>query len=168
MLRFLKDGPPIFMSRLTEDSVYYIKYFQVCNARPNYRPIDYPYMAHFTTHTQIHQVKTVPAHFPQYAYNLSTSEELHQRCGITEYCSGDKYITIFLCSLCAYGTSYIYIICASHTDAIGIFTGCSHVKQQQTSKGTKPLRNVTLTDGRYYHISIASFHYCYSLYYSFN
>lgn len=98
MLRFLKDGSPIFMSRLTEDSVYYIKYFQVCNARPNYLPVDYPYMAHFTTHTQIHQVKTVPAHFPQYAYNLSTSEELHQRCGITEHCSGDKYITIFLCS----------------------------------------------------------------------
>ena len=54
-----------FMSRLTEDSEYYIKYFQVCNARPNYWPVDYPYMAQFTTHTQIHQVKTVPAHFPQ-------------------------------------------------------------------------------------------------------
>lgn len=97
-----------FMSRLTEDSVYYIKYFQVCNARPNYRPVDYPYMARFTAHTQIHQVNTIPAHFPEYAYKLSTTEELHQRRGITEYCSGHKYITIHLRSLHTYDASYIF------------------------------------------------------------
>lgn len=91
-----------------------------------------------------------------------------QRCGIIEYCSGNKYIKIFFVYYIAYNISYIYRICASHTHAIGIFTRSSHVKEQQTNKGTKPLWNVTLINGMYYHTSITSFYYCYSLYYSFN
>ena len=67
-----------FMSGLTKDLMYYVKYSQVCNARPNYWSVDYPYMAHFTAHTQIHQVKKVPAHFPQYAYDISTLEEFRR------------------------------------------------------------------------------------------
>ena len=39
------------------------------------------------------------------------------------------------------------------TDAIGVFTGCSGVNLQQTKGGTKSLRNVYLTDGRYKKIS---------------
>ncbi|KAG2546392.1 hypothetical protein PVAP13_9KG030199 [Panicum virgatum] len=111
---------PLFKPQLKEDFVYYIRYFQVCNARTTYCPVDHPYMMRFTAHTKVHEVKNVQDTFPKYACALTTYDVLRTRVGITNYCSDD----------------------------IGLFTGCSHVKLQQTKGGTKHLRNVYLTDGR--------------------
>jgi len=111
---------PLFKPQLKEDFVYYIRYFQVRNARTTYCPVDHPYMMRFTAHTKVHEVKNVQDTFPKYACALTTYDVLRTRVGITNYCS----------------------------DVIGLFTGCSHVKLQQTKGGTKHLRNVYLTDGR--------------------
>lgn len=77
-----------FAPRLKEGSVYYFKYFQVCDARANYRPVDHPYMMKFTAYTKIFEVKTVADNFPRYAYNIATYEVLRQRIGIIDFCSG--------------------------------------------------------------------------------
>lgn len=78
----------MFMPQLKEDSVYYIQYFEVCDARSLYRPVDHPYMMRFTAHTKVVKVRTVLDNFPKYAYNLATYEALRSRIGVIDYCSG--------------------------------------------------------------------------------
>ena len=48
---------PLFKPQLKEEFVYYIKFFQVRNARATYCPVDHPYMMRFTAHTKVHEVK---------------------------------------------------------------------------------------------------------------
>lgn len=106
------------LSKINEGSVYYIRYFQVRNAREMYKPVDHPCLMRFTAHTKVYEINPVPPQFPQYAYNLATFEILNTRIDVTSYCS----------------------------DVIGILKGCSHVKLQNTSKGTRPLRNVDISN----------------------
>ncbi|CAL5085458.1 unnamed protein product [Urochloa decumbens] len=109
-----------FMPQLREGSVYYIQDFQVCDARGQYRPVDHPFMVRFTSYTKVIEVNTVLDTFPKYAYNLATYEELRSRIGSNDYCS----------------------------DTIGVLTGCTHVKIQNTKTSPKKLRNIYLTNGR--------------------
>lgn len=69
----------------------HIKYFQVCNARTLYHPLDHPYMIKFTAHTKVQEVQHVQPSFPTYAYTPATFEALHNRVGIIEYCSGKAF-----------------------------------------------------------------------------
>ncbi|CAL4930979.1 unnamed protein product [Urochloa decumbens] len=110
----------LFQSKLKERSVYYIEDFYVCNARTAYRPVDHPYMMRFTAHTKVREIQHISETFPMYACTPVTYDVLRDRVPTTEYCS----------------------------DAIGLFTGCTHVREQQTKKGIKTLRNVYITDGR--------------------
>jgi len=91
---------PSFLSKLTEGSVYYIKYFQVRNARDLYRPVDHPYLMRFTAHTKVYEIKPIPAHFPQYAYSLATFEVLNTRIDENAYCSGMLYQFLGLHNIC--------------------------------------------------------------------
>ncbi|CAL4932136.1 unnamed protein product [Urochloa decumbens] len=111
---------PKFMPQLKEGSIYYIQDFQVCNARFQYRPVEHPYMMKFTSYTRVTEIKAVLDTFPKYAYSLATYEELKSRIDTHDCCS----------------------------DTIGVFTGCTHVKIQNTKTGPKKLRNIYLTDGR--------------------
>lgn len=76
------------LSKINEGSVYYIRYFQVRNAREKYRPVDHPCLMRFTAHTKVYEINPVPPQFPQYAYNLATFEILNTRIEVTAYCSG--------------------------------------------------------------------------------
>lgn len=88
---------PQFLPKLTEGSVYYIKYFQVRAARDLYRPVDHPYLMRFTAHTKLHEINPAPPQFPQYAYNLATFEVLNTRMNETKFCSGmDSHFIIRL------------------------------------------------------------------------
>jgi len=86
---------PLFKPQLKEEFVYYIKFFQVHNARATYCPVDHPYMMRFTAHTKVHEVKNVQDTFPKYACAPATYDVLRSRVGITKYCSGN---TFFFCS----------------------------------------------------------------------
>ncbi|XP_039816751.1 uncharacterized protein LOC120679272 [Panicum virgatum] len=78
---------PLFKPQLKEEFVYYIKFFQVRNARATYCPVDHPYMLRFTAHTKVHEVKNVQDTFPKYACAPATYDVLRSRVGITKYCS---------------------------------------------------------------------------------
>lgn len=54
------------------------------------------------------------------------------------------FIILFFIYLIIYGT-YLFF----HTDAIQGLRGCTHAKMQNTLSGTKLLRNVNITDGRW-------------------
>jgi hypothetical protein len=41
------------------------------------------------------------------------------------------------------------------TDALGLLKECSHIKSQPTAKDVKPLRNVSITDGKYVSSSVS-------------
>ena len=87
---------PLFKTQLKEDFVYYIRYFQVRNARTTYSPVDHPYMMRFTAHTKVHVVKNVQDTFPKYACALTTYDVLRTRVGITNYCSGNDIYSLLL------------------------------------------------------------------------
>ncbi|KAL6897248.1 hypothetical protein ACP4OV_006944 [Aristida adscensionis] len=108
-----------YLPNFKENRVYYIKYFQVVNARTIYRAVDHAYMMRFTMHTELHEVNPIPGDFPLYAYSIASYATLDSR----------KNKKTFL------------------SDAIGLFRGCSHVIMQKTNSGTKPLRNIYITDG---------------------
>lgn len=74
--------------RLKEDSVYYIKFFQVVSAKTSFCTVDHAYMIRFTGHTQITEIKLVPVAFPLYACTPVPFSVLHDRLHITEYTSG--------------------------------------------------------------------------------
>lgn len=159
-----------FLSKITEGSVYYIKYFQVRNARDLYRPVDQPCLMRFTAHTKVYEIKPIPPQFPQYAYNLATFEVLNNRINKTACCSGMHSQLAHLHNICLLTIrtmsnpysldlwcllrlqistllNYTMFFWTSYTifaDAIGVLKGCSHVKLQNTAKGTKPLRNVDI------------------------
>lgn len=88
--QILKTWIPAFKQQLKEDSVYYIKYFQVVNARTSFRPVEHPYMMRFTAHTKVFQVNLVPDTFPLYACTPITFAILRQRDRITGYKSGTE------------------------------------------------------------------------------
>lgn len=73
--------------RLKEDSVYYIKFFQVVSAKTSFCTVDHAYMIRFTGHTQITEIKLVPVAFPLYACTPVPFSVLHDRLHITEYTS---------------------------------------------------------------------------------
>ena len=77
-----------FTSRLQEGSLYFIRSFEVLPARPRYKPVDHPYRGRFTAHTRITPVTDNPANFTQYAYRLSTYEELGANSGSSVLLSG--------------------------------------------------------------------------------
>jgi len=77
--------------RLKEDSVYYIKFFQVVSAKTSFCTVDHAYMIRFTGHTQITEIKLVPVAFPLYACTPVPFSVLHDRLHITEYTSGIAY-----------------------------------------------------------------------------
>lgn len=106
--------------KLSEDGVYTIQYFEVCNARAIYRPVDHLYMARFTKHTRIEQLSTVPPDFPLYACSITPFHVLRARVGVKEQMS----------------------------DAMGLFTKCSRMTKQATKNGIQSLINVHITDGR--------------------
>ena len=88
--------------RLIEGRVYTIHYFEVCNARAIYRPVDHPYMARFTKHTRITQVNTEPPKFPLYACSITPFPVLRARVGTKEQMAGlicyfYFQTTLFLC-----------------------------------------------------------------------
>jgi len=107
-------------AKLAEDRVYTIQYFEVCNARAIYRPVDHPYMARFTKHTKINEVTAVPSQFPLYACSITPFHVLRDRIGIRDQMS----------------------------DVIGLFTKCSRIVKQSTRNGVQSLVNVHITDGR--------------------
>ncbi|KAJ1262249.1 hypothetical protein BS78_09G092200 [Paspalum vaginatum] len=109
-----------FSKRFKEDSIYYIRYFQVMSARVQYKLVDHPCMASFTKHTELYEINLVPEGFPLYACMIVPFEILHARSGTNEYCS----------------------------DTIGIFKGCTQVRSQNTRKGVKSLRSIYITDGK--------------------
>jgi len=75
-------------AKLIEDRVYTIQYFEVCNARAMYRPVDHPYMARFTKHTKINELTAVPPDFPLYACSITPFPALRERVGAREQLSG--------------------------------------------------------------------------------
>jgi len=87
--QILENWVPLFKPQQKEGFVYYIKYFQVRNARATYCPVDHPYMMRFTAHTKVLEVKVVQDTFPKYACALTTHDVLRTRVGITNYCSGN-------------------------------------------------------------------------------
>jgi len=74
--------------KLIEGRLYTIQYFEVCNARGLYRPVDHPYMARFTKHTRINEVSAVPPKFPMYACSITPFPVLRARVGNREQMSG--------------------------------------------------------------------------------
>ena len=74
--------------KLIEGRLYPIQYFEVCNARGMYRPVDHPYMARFTKHTRINEVSAVPPKFPMYACSITPFPVLRARVGNREQMSG--------------------------------------------------------------------------------
>uniref|UniRef100_A0A0D3FRJ7 Replication protein A 70 kDa DNA-binding subunit B/D first OB fold domain-containing protein n=1 Tax=Oryza barthii TaxID=65489 RepID=A0A0D3FRJ7_9ORYZ len=68
-----------FKPLLKEGAVYYIKYFEVAEARPQYRPVDRLLMAKFTAHTTITEDTGPPSTFPSYACKILSFDELRAR-----------------------------------------------------------------------------------------
>lgn len=104
--QILKTWIPTFKKQLKEDSVYYIKYFQVLNARATFRPVDHPYMIRFTAHTQVTEVRLVPETFPLYACMPISFSALRQKAHNPDYTytSGTTLSSQFLAIL-------MYVIC---------------------------------------------------------
>ena len=92
--QILENWVPLFKPQQKEGFVYYIKYFQVRNARATYCPVDHPYMMRFTAHTKVHEVKVAHDTFLKYECALTTYDVLRNRVGITKYCSGSTFSTI--------------------------------------------------------------------------
>ncbi|KAL6614561.1 hypothetical protein ACP70R_036831 [Stipagrostis hirtigluma subsp. patula] len=106
-------------ARLVEDHVYFIHYFEVVNARSTHRPVDHDYLARLTKHTEITEVTTVAPDFPLYACTICSFAELAAK--------ADKRERLL--------------------DGIGVLKKCGHPNMVTTASGTKPLRNVIITDG---------------------
>jgi len=140
--------------KLSEDGVYTIQYFEVCNARAIYRPVDHPYMARFTKHTRIEQLSTVPPDFPLYACSITPFHVLRARVGVKEQMSGmiccffSHETSLFACLFCTNPTDVVL----NTADAMGLFTKCSRMTKQATKNGIQSLINVHITDGRYFHV----------------
>lgn len=79
-----------FKPLLKEDAVYYIKYFEVAEARPQYRPVDRMVMAKFTAHTTIREDTEAPSTFPSHAYKVLSFDELRGRAYRKDILSGDS------------------------------------------------------------------------------
>lgn len=86
--QILENWMEKFRPQLKEESVYYIKYFQVCNAQETFRTVDHPYMMRFTAYTKLHEIKPVPSTFPRYACKIASYTELRNRLNNFQYCSG--------------------------------------------------------------------------------
>lgn len=78
--------------QIKEDFVYYIKYFQVSNARASFRPVDHPYMIRFTAYTKTTEVKLISDMFPLYACNPVSFDVLDSRAGKTEQTLGNDLL----------------------------------------------------------------------------
>jgi hypothetical protein len=108
-----------FKPLLKEDAVYYIKYFEVAEARPQYRPIDRMVMAKFTAHTTVREDTEAPSTFPSHAYKVLSFDELRGR---------------------AYRKDIL-------SDAIGIMTAIGPVQTVSCGGVMKAVLNVHITNG---------------------
>lgn len=79
-----------FKPLLKEDAVYYIKYFEVAEARPQYRPVDRMVMAKFTAHTTVKEDTEAPSTVPSHAYKVLSFDELRGRAYRKDILSGDS------------------------------------------------------------------------------
>lgn len=77
-----------FKPLLKEGAVYYIKYFEVAEARPQYRPVDRLLMAKFTAHTTVIEDTRPPSTFPSYACKILSFDELRARAYKKDIISG--------------------------------------------------------------------------------
>jgi replication factor A1 len=77
-----------FKPLLKEGAVYYIKYFEVAEARPQYRPVDRLLMAKFTAHTTVTEDTGPPSTFPSYACKILSFDELRARAYKKDIISG--------------------------------------------------------------------------------
>lgn len=105
---------------MEEDSVYYIKYFEVAEACPQYKPVDRMVMAKFTAHTTITKDTEAPSTFPSHAYKVLSFDELRGRAYMKDILS----------------------------DAIGIMTAIGPVQDVSCGGVMKPVLNVHITNGR--------------------
>jgi hypothetical protein len=113
-----------FKPLLKEGAVYYIKYFEVAEARPQYRPVDRLLMAKFTAHTTVTEDTGPPSTFPSYACKILSFDELRAR---------------------AYKKDII-------SDAIGIMTAIGPVQTVSYAGVMKAVLNDHITNGRYVRI----------------
>ncbi|KAF2942426.1 hypothetical protein DAI22_03g420400 [Oryza sativa Japonica Group] len=109
-----------FKPLLKEGAVYYIKYFEVAEARPQYRPVDRLLMAKFTAHTTVTEDTGPPSTFPSYACKILSFDELRAR---------------------AYKKDII-------SDAIGIMTAIGPVQTVSYAGVMKAVLNDHITNGR--------------------
>lgn len=142
--QILKAWIPTFKQQLKEDSVYYIKYFQVLNARASFRPADHPYMIRFTAHTKVTEVTPVPDTFPLYACTPISFSALHQKARNPDYTytSGTMISSQFPISLvCVLPAPVDYLNCfvlytrrARHSEVVLTHKDAANSKGCQTTE----------------------------------